>query len=448
MDTSTLARARELYLAGDLPALDDVPCVCERPRSAHSGATRAGGCEASGCLRYRADRIVLLAVEAAAAGERSFHQHLAEFDRRTRARVKKKRPGSVNVRPSDIGGCDREVYYRETPPEDFYSSPTRRGAAWMGGIIHEEYMRRLAQLYPWLMFGDRKGFELVLPGMERPSKYDIYDPIRAHLQSIKTAGRWQWDQVGERGADDKWWDQDHLYAMVLRDLGFPVETIEVLVIERADGNSERFTMDFDPERAERALAKIHDLAMTLELGVVPERGRSGPTTDPLCRNCFARDYCWNIPQATAAGRSPESYTVLGTDPEDADIIAIAEQLIEARAEQNDAKGRVDRYKALLDGVELRHYVDPEDPERAFEGYARGGRTETQWEEWAEEMRRIATLPADQRPEQLPEPRQTKTRSSVTWGRMRKATRERLKKEKEARDRETQQALRGSVAEAS
>ena len=100
---STIARARELYLAGDLPAPNAVPCVCTAPRSEHSGKTGGGGHKATGCARYRADKVVELAVAAAAAAESTLRQDLAAWDRMSRAATASK--GAPAVRPSELGTC-------------------------------------------------------------------------------------------------------------------------------------------------------------------------------------------------------------------------------------------------------------------------------------------------------------------------------------------------------
>lgn len=425
MDTTLISRARELYLNGELTSPDKVLCVCGGHPAEHSGSSNAGACAERDCTRYRANPVALLAARAAEAADRSFHADLAEYDRRTRARSKKKGKGVISVRPSDLGGCRREVYYRETPPEDFVSAPSRKGAAWMGGIIHDEFMRRRRALYPWRLYGDLRGNEVQVPGSERPYRYDEYDPITATLISIKTAGRWRWDLVGQEGADEKWWDQDHVYAAALRELGFPVEWVEVLVIERADGNSENFRQAYDQERADRALTEIMALATTLELGIVPPRDRSGPTTDMLCRNCFARITCWNIPQAEEAGVTPERFTTLGMTPEDEAIEVIGGQLVEAREARLDMEKREAALKAMLDGVEIRPYGEIEP--------VQGGTTSTAWKEYQAEVERYWNVPESERPPAPPEP--PKNRSvSVTWKRLRKATRDRLAKEKKAAEK--------------
>lgn len=423
MDTTTLARARELYLAGGLPPADAVPCVCTADRDAHTGKSGAGKCAATGCHRYRPDPIVQLAARAAAGAEATFHQDLREHSRRSRARMKRKT--SISVRPSDVGACRRSVYYRETPPEGFEAAITNMGAAWMGGLIHDEFMRRRRVLYPWRMYPDhQRGLAINLPGSDRPYRYDEYDPITGRLISIKTAGSWRWDKTGQEGADPKWFDADHLYAWALREQGYPVDDIEVLVIERADGKSERFIEPYDEARAQRVLRELGALATSLELGIVPPRDEPGPTSSGLCRNCFARNDCWSIPAAERRGVSPEFLTIV--DPrreEDEFIEELAAALVEAREEKKAAEKREDELKALLAGdLELRPYGDYEP--------VPGRNVRKQWEDWAGRVGSVFHLPDAQRPAELPEVPVNETKY-VTWKRLRKATRDRLAKERKA-----------------
>lgn len=432
MDTQLITRARARYLAGDLPDVEAITCACGAPRPEHSGASQSGRCAATGCNRYRPDAVTLIAVRAAQGAQATFRDDLREYSRRSRANLKKKAPGTISVRPSDVGECRRAVYYRETPPEDYTPAPSNMGAAFMGGIIHDEFMRRRAVLYPWRLYGDKRGREVYLPGMDRPSKYDEYDPITGRLVSIKTAGSWRWEKVGQDGADDKWWDQDHLYAMCLIELGYPVDEIEVLVIDRADGKSESFTMPYDPERALRVLRDLHALATGLDIGIVPPRDRNGPSTDGICRNCPARRHCWNMEQAEALGKSPENLTILGPDPDDEYVEQLAGLLIATRREKTDAELREKELKALLDGVELRPYGE-------FEPVP-GHSANKEWKAWADQVDELWHLPESMRPAELPEVRVNRT-GYVTWKLLRKATRLAMAKarkeatEVEARERQ-------------
>jgi CRISPR/Cas system-associated exonuclease Cas4 (RecB family) len=420
MNADLIVKAREAYLAGDLPSPDEVRCVCGGERDGHSGVRRLGGCASTGCARYRPDPVLALAVRAATAERTSLGDDLRLHSKRTRRVVKRKAAGEVSVRPSDVGECRRAVYYRETPPEDFTSSPTNSRAAFMGGLIHAEVLRRRRQLYPWRLYGDMRGREVRFPGLDRPGKYDEYDPITGVVTDVKTAGQWKWERIGEDGPDEKWWDQLHLYGLALILAGYAVEKLRVLAIERADGRDETFEIPYDPARAQRVLASLQALSTMLDLGRVPPRDRSGPSTDALCRNCFARDYCWNTVQAEALGRSPESLTVLGIDPDDAVVEELAELLVAARHAEGDAKKRKDELAAILAGVDPRVYGE-------YEGVP-GHNSRKAWEEWYELISELWLLSDDQRPTELPEVRVNRT-EYVTWKPLRKATRERLAQER-------------------
>lgn len=423
MDT-TLERARALYLAGDVPTPDAVPCVCGAARADHSGASASGGCKATGCGRYRADRIVQLAALAAQGAQRTLRENLRAYDRHERAQQPKKAPGTISVRPSDIGGCDREVWYRELGHEieGYVPAPTSKGQATAGSIIHEELMRRLVTIYPWLMLGDRKGMELYLPGNERPSKYDLYDPITGRLTSLKTAGDWRWEQVGQHGVDDKVIDQDQVYAFALTRKDYPVDKIVVQYVHRENTDkAEAFEFDYDEARALRVIAGMQALAMQLELRIEPERGRSGPSTDALCRLCPARNHCWNIEAAEQLGRSPESLTVLGLDPDELAVNELGLALVDAREKKNAAARVEDEIKALLDGVELKAYQDVE----AVPG---NWNSSTSWADYQAAVERLWNLPDALRPAEPPTPKVTKKRNKPTWKLLRKATRDKRAKE--------------------
>lgn len=108
--------------------------------------------------------------------------------------------------------------------------------------------------------------------------------------------------------------------------------------------------------AQKALDRLIELATALDLGVVPPRDGAGPQTFP-CRMCPARAHCWQIDAAQAAGRSPESYTVLGAEPDDPTIAWAAGQLIAAKDVERDAKTARQAAEALLDGIEPGEYGD-------------------------------------------------------------------------------------------
>lgn len=426
---NSIQRARALYEAGDLPHPDQVPCICGAARADHGGATASGKCAATGCRAYRADADIRLAAVAALADGRTLRDDLRAYDQWERARLPRKAKGTISVRPSDIGGCDREVWYRELGHEieGYVPAPTSKGQATAGAIIHEEIMRRRSALYPHRMLGDRKGFELYLPGNERPSKYDEYDPITGVLWSLKTAGDWRWEKVGQNGPEEYVWDQDQAYAFALnlKYPELPVRKIVVQYVHRENTDkAEAFERPYDEARAQAVLAQMQALAMQLELRIEPERQRSGPSTDPLCGFCPARNHCWNIEAAAEAGRSPESYTVLGLDPDDAIVNELGLALVDAREKKNAAKKVEDELKALLDGVELKAYAD-------IEGVPGNWNSSTDYASYQAAVERMWNLPDALRPAEPPQPQVKKSRNKPTWKLLRKATR--LAREKAARE---------------
>src|SRR5437763_16565179 len=87
--------------------------------------------------------------------------------------------------------------------------------------------------------------------------------------------------------------------------------------------------------AQQALVELAGRRGQLDIaeitGELPERDRLGPT-DGLCRNCeFLRD-CWNTERAAESGRTPESLTLLGEDPDDAAIEHVGKRLVAKRRE--------------------------------------------------------------------------------------------------------------------
>lgn len=413
-----IARARALYLAG--AADGDVACICGGAHADHSGPTHAGKNPATGCARYRADLVAELVAAARAAADHGFDESMRAYDKHDRARRAKKAPGTVSVRPSDVGSCRRSVWYRETPPEGYTPLESPRGAADIGTLIHEEFQRRRSVLYRWRFYADLdRRHELQLPGSDRGYKFDEYDPITATLISIKTAGSWRWDVTGQHGPDEKWWDQDHVYAWLMNRKGYPVETIEVLVIERESGKTERHTMAYDPQRAERVVAQLLDLRASLEAGQVPPRDEPGPTTSKLCSTyCPARAHCWNVAEADALGVSPENLTILGLTPDEERVASIAEELVGLRERRLDLEKDEKALKAILDGVELKPYGEYEPVSSPS--------TSTAWNDYRTEVERIFALPEWDRPAELPAPQQTR-RTNTTWKRLRVATRKAMEK---------------------
>jgi CRISPR/Cas system-associated exonuclease Cas4 (RecB family) len=262
--------------------------------------------------------------------------------------------GKAGPRVSDYGACRRSVWYRESPPDGFVADPKQydRQAA-IGTLVHEAAAKARAASAPWRWYET----EIQAPGLDRPGRLDEYDPVLGEVSDTKTAGVRRWDQVGDDGPDESAWGQVSIYAYALDERGHAVRTVRIMMVNRDSGAEEHFRRDYDPADGRKALDDLIELATMLELGVIPPRDGTGPATDWRCRSCFARSHCWNIPAATEAERSPESFTVLGAEPDDTAIEWAARRYLEAKAEADVAKAAADVAKELLQGVEPGTYGD-------------------------------------------------------------------------------------------
>ena len=359
-----IQRAGELVAAGAIavdPADRVYPCVCGCPRDDHGGTRNAGKCaqtDTCGCSgRYRFNKAWELAYEAVDGQNREWTDEMSEWDRRDRAewlRENPKKPGTVSVGASDIGNCRAKIGFRERPPADFYRSPEDTRDATMGSIIHAEVTARWKDLYPWRIIEE----PFKMPGFDRSWRPDSYDPITAEIEDLKTAGDWRWDIVTEHGPDEDTWDQGFLYGLLLRSNGYEVRSIRITYAWRHKGHSWSFRRDYDDDRARAALDRL--LTIATELDFLPEDGmlprdRPGPTTDGLCRRCWARDYCWNLRTAEEIGRSGESLTHLGMFPEEPELAWAGQRAIEARDARLAAEKAEAEAMALIDGVQPGEY---------------------------------------------------------------------------------------------
>ncbi len=270
----------------------------------------------------------------------------------------------------------------------------------------------------------------MIPGLDRESEFDSYDPITGELEDYKTAGDWRWDVLGQEGPDEEVWGQVMLYALALIAMGRTVRTVKLSYIKRCNGHDETFVRDYDEVAAKAWLDVLLGYATTLDMikdaqdsgadeetlaSLALPRKYLGPSADEMCRRCFARIHCWNMNEAAALGRSPESLTILGEQPDDESVIwAIAEK-IEASAEEKAAKDRVTYAKTLLEGVEPGRYGD-------FEGYRKGGGGGPNYKGRAEQLEEYFDLPEAQRPPlgALEAPKQYRY-TFTQWGKVRKAT---------------------------
>lgn len=397
------------------------PCVCGHGRHAHAGSTNTGGCKATGCKRYRADQVWELAYSAVDAGAASLGQTLRAGNRMLGEAHRRKNPvlsGQWRISVGDLDSCPRAIQYRNKPPADLVLAWEDKREALMGQIIHDGVEAIMRALYPWREFEQ----SVPIPGLERESRLDYYDEVIATLGDIKTAGDWRWDKIGDEGPPEDTWDKVYLYALAKREQGFPVETVRLDYLKRCNGHDESFERPYDEQRARDAQDRLLGYAQALDMDWDLPKTRSGPTTDPLCRRCPFRNHCWNIQPAEKAGRSPESYTALGPDPEEQAIAWAISEKVDAAAERLAAEKVEKDRKVLLEGIEPGRYGD-------FEGYVKGATGNPDHKTHAAVLADELRKPADQQrpPEEIPLPRHASS-LSVTWSRVRKATLAREKKE--------------------
>lgn len=415
------------------------PCVCGAGRHAHLGKSATGGNKDTGCRRYRPDLAWELAYRALDAQAASLGDALREYDRRQRDKHYKDRPrkpGEWSIGASDAGACPKRIWYRNTPPEDYTPAVTDGRAARLGTMLHEEITRQMMALYPWRQFKVLVQIE----GLDRQSEIDSYDPLTGEIEDYKSAGDWKWDYLGNDGPDQETWEQVLLYALAMEEQGHRITRLRLSYIKRENGHDETFLREWDAEaraEAEAARQRLLGYAAVLDMGGDLPRTRSGPSTDPLCRLCEARVHCWNMTEAKAAGRSPESYTVLGPDPDDEVIVHTIASRVEAQQTRLAAEREEKAAKVLMEGVEMGRYGD-------YEGYEKGGASAPDWQGYAQRLAEFYAMPEDQRPpiESIPLP-QPKRYTYPVWSKVRKATLDKERRERAA----LEQAKAKAAAEA-
>lgn len=344
------------------------PCVCGAPRHQHGGSAMTGKCEATSCRRYRLDPVWALVYAALDSDGVGIGQAIADADNAERERHYRRnprKPGQWSIGASDTQTCPRKIQYRNAPPPDLVPASEDSREARIGTMIHNDTTRQLKVLYPWRLFD----MKVTVAGLDRESALDMFDPITGVVTDVKTAGDWRWDRLGDDGPDWTTWEQVLIYALALMEMGYLVTEVRLAYIKRCNGHDENFSMDWDAEAiaaAEAARDRLIGYATALDLGVDLPKTGTGPSTDALCRRCFARNDCWNIPLAEQLGRSPENVTILGTHPEDAEIAHAIETKVEASKARLAAEKVEDERKALVDGIEPGRYG----PDGEFEAYTR------------------------------------------------------------------------------
>lgn len=407
------------------------PCACGAGRHAHSGKMGIGKCEETGCKRYRPDRAWKMAYEAVDAAAKTIGDALREFDARERVKhyaLAPRKPGEWSIGASDTATCPRKIQYRNRPPEDFEPAPEDTREARMGTIIHTEVTRQLKALYPWRLFD----FKVRIPGLDRDSALDIYDPITGIVDDIKTAGDWRWDKLGDGGPEWSVWEQVLLYGLALEEAGYWVKGLRLSYIKRCNGHDEVFEMEYDRAAAERARERLLGYAEALDLGVELEKTGTGPSTDALCRRCFARNHCWNIPRAEELGRSPENVTILGEDPTEPEVIWAINERISTAATRLAAEKAEAEAKALVDGITEGRWGD----DGEYEVYTQPIAPRANWKASYEKVLEYLDLPDGLRPKaEAVEPVKGRGSSTLKVGRTRKAVLEKERKERAALDKE-------------
>lgn len=264
--------------------------------------------------------------------------------------------GKTGPSPSDAGACRRQLWYRDWGHTlDGYEPNLhidRRRAA-LGNVVHDAARAARAARYPWRIYE----MPVDVPGLHRGGRIDEYDPILGEVTDDKTAGRAKWAMFGGEGPTDSAWEQVAIYGYALamdEANSWPVRTLRIIAINRDTGAEEHFHRDFDPAFALAALDKLLDTALIIEAGIKPPRDGYGPK-HWMCEWCPALAHCWNVQAAQAAGRSPESYTLLGARPDDPSIVWAGREFMHAAAERLKWEKREKRAKRLLQGLKTRVY---------------------------------------------------------------------------------------------
>jgi len=337
------------------------PCLCGHGMHAHSGKKHEGTCTECAAAdpprrdKYRPDLVDRLVQDALDAEGRTFSDDLHRHSTREYANRPRtdRAPGEWRIGPSDVGGCGRAMWYRNLPPEGFEPDPEFRGPAMAGEVIEEAWRRIQEREYPWRQHQR----SLAIKALYSRGRLDVYDPVNGVVYDCKSAGAWKWDLVGDGGALLADVKQVCLYADELDRLGEYVRKVVVVYINRDTFREEAFPIDWDDKArrlARAARAELVDRLTMLDLanedGIEPERELPGPSNSPICDNCFARSHCWNLPRAAELGRSPESLTLLGEDPDTKEIEWTIKKIVAARKERTKADNGYKEVNGRIDGI--------------------------------------------------------------------------------------------------
>jgi hypothetical protein len=417
MPTYPTEQARKIVAEGLPigPRMD--PCLCGAPRAIHGGAAGKGRCVETGCVRYRVDRAYDLAYTALAGQAASVNDAMKEWESRERAAMRVRRPkldGQWSIGASDAGRCRKQIGYRENPPDDYTPLIEDKRAARMGGIIDDEITRRYQVLYPWRLHQHW----VTIEGLDRESRLDMFDPVTGRLTDLKTSGQRSWERVGLNGPYEEAWKQVDLYALGMEDEGHTVTEVAITYVNRDNGHDETYVRKHDRARGETVRQELLGVATALDLGMPLPRDGNGPETDWRCRLCPARAHCWNLDAAQVAGRSGESFTILGAEPDDESIIWAAETYVDARQLRLDAAKHEKESRVLLEGIDPGEYGE-------FIAVSKPSGGKPNYMGTVERLRELIDLPDGERPaaDSIETLRYVKGQT-VEWKRKRAATRER------------------------
>lgn len=410
------------------------PCVCGAPRWEHAGANRSGRHAPAvglpnGCQRWAEDKIESLAVQAVQADGKNLLPDFKRWDRSLNP-GQPVIPGQLRVRPSDGDTCKRQVWYRNFPPEDYTPAPTDERAATIGNALHKSLLEAWAALYPWRLIEHA----VTIPGLDRDGRVDSFDPLTGVLDDVKTAGSRKWDLIGDDGPTEGTWRQVFVYGLALSRAGHEVRLVRLRYINREKGIEESFERPYTEVAARAALRALTTLASDLDQyrqamddgdealaeTLIPLREGTKHDAFP-CSYCPARFHCWNVERAIKVGRSPESYTVLGSDPLAEAVEATLTEYVEGREIESAGRARKADAKVLLDGIEHGTYGEMV--------YGSSTSFPKDTGAYIRSLQEVFDLPADMRPALSDIKYPTRAEERISVRKVRAATREKAAKAK-------------------
>lgn len=258
-------------------------------------------------------------------------------------------PGALTL--SMVGGCRRRAgYLLARQPVEFVVHEGR--AAAHGTAIHDWLLPRLAaNLEP---VGEGATFSAsversvtwTLPARALHGRLDAY--VSPRLIDLKTVGEFGLNRVRRFGARDAHAAQLGGYAHGLEQEGEAVEELEVVYLDRANGDHEVVPVDvgYAKDLAERWVDEV-------TRAVVPDnlpRDEQGPGLSIVCDGCEFIRACWG---SDAVRGKVGGQEVLAPDEETRSMALRG--YADAAAEEKDAKSRKDFARAVLEGAPAGDY---------------------------------------------------------------------------------------------